>query len=313
MKIKKIFAIGVVMSLLASNYYSTSSHGEDTILMKGNDITKTSCELSEKTYNQSNSVILSGKGATVDLLSSAPLSGLLKAPILINSGKNIDNRIIMEMDRLNVENVYIISGAKVISKEIVDNLKKQGYKIVDLSGKDRYQTSDNIADYIINKKKDFEKSILINGVNYADSPSISAFAYKHVTPILLTNGKSLTKETYKIVNINNNLLMVGGDKSISDSLYNELQNKYIKMGRIIGENRYDTSKKIVEGLFEYNNKLLLADGKDDIDAGIIASGYCAKNNRPLLLVKKRYKYKDMIQNTDNLYVSEKAYNDINQK
>lgn len=329
MKLKNIIALGLSFTLLFSQGYiinaqeenkpnNTVSNENDVsatktrdVLMVGNDLTQTSISISRVTYKNSDSVIISGKNATIDLLSSAPLSGLLKSPILINSGEQIHPDIEMEIKRLGAKNVFVISGEKYIPKSLINKATKDGYKIINLSGKDRYQTSDNIAEYIITNKKDFEKSILINGVNYADAPSISAFAYSHITPILLTNGKDLTKETFKIVSINKNILMVGGDKSISDKLYENLQDQLMKIGRIKGKDRYETSKKIVEGLFEFNNNLLIADGVSDLDIGIISAGYCTLEKRPLLLVNKNYEFKDQIVGHDKIYVSEKAKSDLN--
>lgn len=317
MKLNKIFSSGLAMFIIFTSFSNFSSSemnyghdfNENHILMLENSKTKTSCSISEMTYKSAKNVIISGENSTPDLLSSAPLSGLLKAPVLLCDGSKDNLDVDKEIQRLGAKTIYVISGEKIVSRDIIDRYRNEGYTIVNLSGKDRFDTSDKIADFIIRNNPKFEKSILINGINYADAPSISAFAYRHVTPILLTNGKTLTKKTYDVININKNILMVGGDNSISSKLYDELQDRFMKVGRISGKNRYETSKNIVEGLFEYNDKLLVADGKEDIDIGIISAGYCSLRYRPLILIKKNYKYEYILKDANKVYISRKALDD----
>lgn len=91
----------------------------------------------------------------------------------------------------------------------------------------------------------------------------------------------------------------------------KLNNNYIKIGRLKGKDRYETSQQIVSGLFSDNSKLLVSVGKEDLGSGIVATGYCFENNRPLLMIKKGNKINDKLRKRDLLYLTKKAYEDLN--
>lgn len=284
-------------------------------IIREGDYAVTSVELSKATYPKAENVIITGPKGTPDTLSSAPLSGFLQAPILVTDSNKLRDEVKAEIKRLGARNIYITSGLDVVNQSVRDDLVAEGYKIVDLSSNDRYQTSEKVARFIIEKNRsngdDIDKTILINGQNYADAPSISTFAYREKSPILLTDGKILRKETFEIIKNKENLLIVGGNKSVPKAMEDKLNNNYIKIGRLEGKDRYETSQKIVSSLFVDNNKLLISDGKDDLGAGIMAAGYCFENDRPLLMVKKGNKINENFKKKDLLYLTKKAYEDLN--
>ena len=283
-------------------------------IVREGDYAITSVELSKATYPNAENVIITGPKGTPDTLSSAPLSGFLQAPILVTDSNRLRREVKDEIERLGAKNIYITSGTDVVSKSVRDELISQGYKIIDLSSGNRYQTAERVARYILdnsNSGNNIDKTILINGQNYADAPSISAFAYRETSPILLTNGKILRKETFEIIKNKENLLIVGGENSVPKAMEEKLNNNYIKIGRLKGKDRYETSQQIVSGLFSDNSKLLVSDGKEDLGAGIVSAGYCFENNRPLLMIKKGNKINDKLRKRDLLYLTKKAYEDLN--
>lgn len=296
-----------------NQYIETYKEGD---IIREGDYALTSVGISKATFSKSDNIILTGPNGTPDTLTSAPLSGFLKAPILITDSNKLRGEVRDEIKRLGAKNIYITSGTNVVNNSVRETLKKYGYNIIDLSSKDRYHTAENVARYILEHNDEtysVDKTILINGKNYADAPSISAFAYRENTPILLTNGKVLRKETFDIIKNKQNLLVVGGTNSVPTAMLNKLNDNYIKVGRLSGNNRYETSEKIVNGLFNNNNKLLISDGKNDLVAGIISAGYCVENNRPLLMVSKADRYNKELKNKNLIYLTKQAYNDINMK
>lgn len=291
-----------------NKYIEFYSEGE---IIKEGDPVVSSVELSKATYPQSENVIITGPKGTPDSLASAPLAGYLSAPILITTKDRLRPEVESEIKRLGAKNIYFTSGNNVVSADVKIKLKNNGYNVVDLSASDRYKTAENISRFILERSNKSEKTILINGENYADAPSISAFAFREQAPILLTNGRILRKDTFNIIKRNKNLLIVGGKDSIPYEMENKLNDNLINVGRLQGKDRYETSFKIVSGLFANNNKLLVSDGKEDLGAGIIAAGYCVANKRPLIMVKKGLKENSQIKKRNLLYLTEKAYKDIN--
>lgn len=292
-------------------YLDTYKTGD---IIREGDYAVSSVKLSEATYPSAENVIITGPKGTPDTLSSAPLSGFLQAPILITDNNRLRREVKAEIERLGAKNIYITSGIDVVNRSVRDELISEGYKIIDLSSGDRYQTAERVAKYILdnsNSGNNIDKTILINGKNYADAPSISAFAYRETSPILLTNGKILRKETFEIIKNKENLLIVGGENSVPKAMAEKLNNNYIKIARLKGKDRYETSQQIVNTLFINNNKLILSDGKEDLVAGIISAGYCYENNRPLLMVRKGNKINESLKKRDLLYLTRKAYDDLN--
>ena len=78
-------------------------------------------------------------------MSAAPLAKKYEAPILL-TGKDILNPYTsVELNRLNVKNVFIIGGKGVVSQSIEDSLKARGIKVTRIGGADRYETGVQVA------------------------------------------------------------------------------------------------------------------------------------------------------------------------
>lgn len=144
-----------------------------------------------------------------------------------------------------------------------------------IGGKDRYETSMMIA-----KKLNSKKAYIVNGVSFADVLSIAPVASHEKSPIILaTDSEDMNK---KLTSLGiENITIVGGERSVSQNLENELSKKF-NVNRISGRDRYETSEKIVRSHGEKN--IAIASGKNFPDA-LSASPLMAKKNMPLLLVK----------------------------
>lgn len=307
-KTKENIAVKILEIIRNTNKF-TDYYDDGQSIREGDSVAK-AIELSRASYSSAENVVITGVDGIADSLASAPLSSFLKAPVLVTEKESLRSDLEAEIKRLGAKNIYFTSGNNVISSGIKDKLKKNGYNINDLSSRNRYETAEKIAQYLISEDGSGEKTILINGKNYADAPSISAFSYEHRAPILLTNGKILRKETFDIIKKNENLLIVGGYNSIPEAMQNKLSDNYIKNARLDGKNRYETSRNIVSGLFTDTDKLLIADGNKDLAAGIISAGYCVKNDRPLLLIKKGDKNNALLKDKGIMYLSIKSYENL---
>lgn len=302
--------IAVKISEIVKNTNKYIEHYEDGQSIRDGDSVIKSIAISRATYSSADNVIITGKDGIADSLSSAPLASFLKAPVLVTEKDNLRGELETEIRRLGTKNIYFTSGNNVISSSVKEKLRKNGYNTVDLSSINRYETSEKIAQYLQTNNGSGEKTVLINGKNYADAPSISAFAYEHKAPILLTNGKILRKETFDIIKKNQNLLIVGGFDSIPEAMQSKLSDNYIKNARLDGKDRYETSRNIVSGLFTEDDRLLIADGNKDLASGILSAGYCVENNRPLLLIKKGDKNNNSLNNKNLMYLSFKSYENL---
>lgn len=241
---------------------------------------KNSIEVSRATFARSENVVLVGKDSVSDVLCSASLAGYLNAPILLSDNHTLDKSLIEELERLNVRNIYITSGNNVVSSQVKDELVSKGYKMIDCSGVDKYETSNKIAK-LINKDNKF---ILASGENYNDIPSISPYAYENKIPILLTRKSNITSNNFDLLNNKSKLLAIGGYKTIDKGVYKQIEKKGIKAQRIAGLNRFETSKLIVDKLYP-NAKAYIYESDRDVVMDIVTSNMSVKYKKPIRIVK----------------------------
>lgn len=131
----------------------------------------------------------------------------------------------------------IISIADENNKTVSNNIN-----IERISGKDRYETSYNVSNYIISKLKSPRTVVLASGEGYADSLSGGNLASEFNAPlILIRNNKDTTALTdYLYKNRLSYVYAVGGEKSISNEVLNSIS-KYHTTNRISGKDRYETA------------------------------------------------------------------------
>ena len=241
---------------------------------------KNSIEVSKATFARSNDVVLAGKNRVSDALCSAPLAGYLNAPILLSDKNTLNPNLVDELKRLKVKNIYITSGNNVISSNVKKALVSKGYKIIDCSGVDKYETSNKIAK-LINKDNKF---ILASGENFNDIPSISPYAYENKIPILLTRKNKIPNYNFDLLNSESSILAIGGYKTIDKGVYKQIENKGTKARRIAGLDRFETSKLIVEKLYP-NAKAYIYESDKDVLMDIVTSNMSVKYKKPIRIVK----------------------------
>ncbi|QQK08217.1 cell wall-binding repeat-containing protein [Miniphocaeibacter halophilus] len=95
------------------------------------------------------------------------------------------------------------------------------------AGKNRYDTATKVADaYKSQLKRDIDTIVLVNGEDYPDALASAPVASINNGAILLTGSKKLSSETREyILNNSNieNIIIVGGENSVSSNIENELE------------------------------------------------------------------------------------------
>ena len=94
-------------------------------------------------------------------------------------------------------------------------------------GADRYKTAVEIAKAFKSKlNKDVDTIVLASGEDYPDALCAGSLASSKNAAILLTNSKTLNEDTREYIKANTNIkniIIVGGEKSISSSVEDELK------------------------------------------------------------------------------------------
>lgn len=160
-------------------------------------------------------------------------------------------------------------------------------KVERLYGKDRYETSINIANY--SKAGQFDSVIITSGENFADALSGSVLQSLGNSPIMIVN-KSVKNSDKTLNYIESNLkkegtiYILGGDASVSYEFENYFKGKgFNKVVRLGGNDRYETNIKIVNSAnVKEGTPIVIANGESFPDALSISST-SAYNGYPIFI------------------------------
>ncbi|WML41553.1 Ig-like domain-containing protein [Neobacillus sp. OS1-2] len=152
-----------------------------------------------------------------------------------------------------------------------------------LAGTDRYETSLSI---VRTGWTHAANVIIATGLNFPDALSASALSKSKDAPIILTRPNSLSQDVMtELTKLGTtHAFIIGGTEVISTSVENQLKKLGIRITRLAGINRYDTSVKIAEEI-GVNNGIAVATGENFPDALSMASIATIKS-MPILLSQK---------------------------
>ncbi|MFD3156901.1 cell wall-binding repeat-containing protein [Haloimpatiens sp. FM7330] len=263
---------------------------------------ETSIEVSVNHWSQSDNVILVSGRDFPDALSASPLSKKYDAPILLTEKQDIPSNILNEIKRLKAKNVYIIGGTGVVDINVENMLKNIGINVIRIAGKDRYETSIEVAKMIGN----VDNVVIASGQSFPDALSIASIAAAKQIPILLTGKNSLPTDTLRFMNDNNinQGYIVGGTGVVSTDISNKLKG----FKRLAGKDRFATNLAVITEFIndlDYGN-VFIATASDYPDA-LSGSGGAAKINSPIFLTNgitqiKNSNFLEKLKTTENLKV-----------
>ena len=274
-KITGVHSLGI--KPLAIEYKSNQVEFPDekeikTERVAGRSRIETAVEVSKKYYESANTVIVANYEKFADSLSASALSKQLKAPILLVKKDQLDSVVAQEIKRLGAKNVIVIGGEKSVDKT---KIGLSQYNVRTIAGANRYETSAKIAQEVI-KLTGTKKAVVASGENFADALTVAPLANKNNMPILLVQKNKIPEEVKEVLKQMEEVLVVGGELTISKEVANKLPNAT----RIAGANRYDTAKKIYEHGFKDSKEVNIANGTTAADSLVIGSIDC-----PILLAE----------------------------
>lgn len=245
----------------------------------GNDRYETATKISQSYWTNSDYVVIVSGENFPDALCAAPLAEKYRAPILLTESSTMRSNVLDEVVRLNAKNAFIVGGTGAISEEIENTLKSKGLKVIRIQGKDRYETSVEVA-----KEVGTNNGVAItSGENFPDALSIASIAASKQMPILLTLPNTLLDSTRQFINSNNSskYYVVGGNGAVGDSVVSVLNN----YKRLSGRDRYETNTAVINEFLDNINvgTVFVADGNGFADA-LSGSAAASKCNSPIVLV-----------------------------
>lgn len=241
-------------------------HSHDKFI--GENRYETSAKILDNYKSKDKLILVDASRNMSDGLSAAALSGKLNANIVPINPKNIDES--SEKMIKNAKEIVLIGGYNAISKEFEKNLS--GKKVIRIAGKDRVETSENIAKYIGN----YKKAYIVNGyTGQADAMSIAPVSARDVSPIILTKANETSIEEKE----NTKYTIIGGTDVVSDSIQQNTNSD-----RIGGKNRYETNRMVLDKFYKNRNSISFCNGETLVDA--LSGTYFARNHGIALINKE---------------------------
>jgi M6 family metalloprotease-like protein len=254
---------------------STSANTVERI--EGLNRFETAANVSDRTYNEAETVVIARGLDFPDALSGAPLAYQLKAPILLAKTNELPTETKKEIARLKAKKAIILGGENAISPTTEMAIKALGLEVERISGENRYETSVKIAKRMGGDPK---KAIIAYGLNFPDALAIAPYAAQQGYPILLVNKDSIPAETKNALKNIEETIVIGGESVITQKVYSNLSSP----NRIAGDNRFETAAKVKTTFYPDAKTAYLATGFGFADA-LAGSVLAAKEGAPLLLVK----------------------------
>ena len=243
-------------------------------------------------WSASDKVILASGANYPDALSASALAGVHDAPIILTDPTELSSKAAATIKQLGPSTIYVVGGPSAVSDEVLQAANNIcGSNTIRLYGSTRYETS---LEILRQCNSSSDTVIVATGANYADSLSISPFAYVTKSPIVLCDPYGgLTQEAIEAIRAGgfSRAILVGGNAAVPNVVISQLNNANIAtdgIRRLSGATRYETSTQITA--FEISetslftaDQLGFATGSNYADA--LAMGPCmGKINSPLLLV-----------------------------
>ena len=240
--------------------------------------------LTAKEANKKNIIVVNGATEKmVDGLCASALVDKFDATVLpIDPNKvNSDAKKIID----NAENVYVIGLESAIPESFVKTIPSS-VKVTRIGGKDRFETSKEIAKYL----GSYDKAFLVNGVTgQADAMSMASVSAKYKAPILLTKKSSTIfdkKENIKY-------FVIGGTNAIANELEKEFGGY-----RIAGATRYETNRQVLKTFYSKSTTRYFTNGETLIDA---LSGASLSKYNGITFVNKN-KNLDLLKDIDTIQI-----------
>lgn len=277
----------VLASLVISGLVSTMvpfNAFANTIMptrLSGTTAAQTAVAIAEQTGWTGTAILASSTSyGMVDALTAGPLASYLKAPILLTDARStLDADTKAELTKLAVKTVYVTSGTAVISQGVIDELKGMDITVVSLGGKDRAETSVNIAKQMVG----VTKVAIANGLQ--DALSIAPIASANNEPILLTDNDTVpaSVEAYLASTTGSAITssdVIGGTGIISDAV----KDKFPSAVRHFGNTAYDTNNQVIHDFVSSLNfdRVYMANGETGIDA-LAGAPLAAQTKSPIEL------------------------------
>lgn len=284
----RVLASATLMSLVLTTALSTGVvQASDEVTRIGEaDRYETAAKVATINWaNPENVILVSGEGYA-DAVSASVLAKQLDAPILLTTPKTLSSSAKAALDTLNPKSIYVIGGNASVSQSVRSQLKKYNYKLVELFGKDRYETNTAVAKKLVELGVSADNVMLVGGEGFSDALSVASVAAAKGQILLLgSNDNTSMKSVLEFIKAHNSkATVVGTSNVINDSMYNKIGAVERVNG---GANRFETNLNVLKRFAEdlKSDKLFIANASGDGYAdALVASSLAGKWASNLVLI-----------------------------
>jgi len=172
----------MTFSMLPFNAFATGTLPER---LAGVTAAETAVEIAEQTGWTGSAILASSASyGMVDALTAGPLASVLKAPILLQeAGEELNEDTKAELEKLDVETVYVTSGTAVISEDVASEFPDATRHF----GITAYDTNVEVLK-AFEDVLEYENVFVANGETAIDALAGAPLAAEYKSGIVLANG-----------------------------------------------------------------------------------------------------------------------------
>ena len=188
----------------------------------------------------------------------------------------------------------IVNEDPQVIKELKAILRGEQANVNLVAGEDRFTTAVEVSKQLVGENETANAVVLVGEDAIVDGLAAAPLAKKVGAPILLTKENQLPEATEKEMlrvlgnNLSNKTVyLVGGEARISKELEAKIAKLGVKVERLAGNTRFETSLKIAEKVTSGAtvDTAFVVGGNGEADAMSI-SAYAAKKEAPIVVVDK---------------------------
>ena len=188
----------------------------------------------------------------------------------------------------------IVNEDPQVIKELKAILRGEQANVNLVAGEDRFTTAVEVSKQLVGENETANAVVLVGEDAIVDGLAAAPLAKKVGAPILLTKANQLPEATEKEMlrvlgnNLSNKTVyLVGGEARISKELEAKIAKLGVKVERLAGDTRFETSLKIAEKVTSGAtvDTAFVVGGNGEADAMSI-SAYAAKKEAPIVVVDK---------------------------
>ncbi|HUG84630.1 MAG TPA: cell wall-binding repeat-containing protein, partial [Euzebya sp.] len=261
----------------------------DVTRWAGDDRVATAARVSAETLPDGAEVaVVAGSGSVADALAGGVLAGSQGGPVLLTARDGLSSATGAELQRLEVQTVYVVGGNEVVSDQVIDDIADavEGVQVVRLAGDSRFATAVAVSAVLAPDGADVV--YLTSGREFADALAATPLAAGRGAPMLLAEPTQLPRVTAdELARLSPDLVvLIGGEAALTREVGIAAGNAArADVQRIAGDSRFDTAAAVVEETTEGTAETVLIATGDTFADALAAGAASAAAEAPLLLVR----------------------------